>query len=130
MKYGKEIVDKITQALCDGQGRVRACKLAGIHYDTFMVWMRSKAEFAEAVKKAEATGNDKIKDICQRRIIEDKSWQSAAWWLERNYPDQYSLKQRHDITSDGKVLGLNIVVQDSETADELKKLANGEIGGK
>lgn len=130
MKYGKEIVDKITQALCDGQGRVRACKLAGIHYDTFMVWMRSKPEFAEAVKKAEATGNDKIKDICQRRIIEDKSWQSAAWWLERNYQDQYSLKQRHDITSDGKVLGLNIVVQDKDTADELKRLANGEIGGK
>ena len=130
MKYGKEIVEKITQALCDGQGRVRACKLAGIHYDTFMVWMRSKPEFAEAVKKAEATGNDKIKDICQRRIIEDKSWQSAAWWLERNYQDQYSLKQRHDITSDGKVLGLNIVVQDKDTAEELKKLANGEIGGK
>ena len=130
MKYGKEMVEKITQALCDGQGRVRACKLAGIHYDTFMVWMRSKPEFAEAVKKAEATGNDKIKDICQRRIIEDKSWQSAAWWLERNYQDQYSLKQRHDITSDGKVLGLNIVVQDKDTAEELKKLANGEIGGK
>ena len=130
MKYGKERVKKITQALCDGQGRVRACKIAGIRYDTFMEWMRSKPEFSEAVKKAEATGNDKIKDICQRRIIEDKSWQSAAWWLERNYPDQYSLKQRHDITSDGKALGLNIVVQDSETADELKRLANGDIGGK
>jgi len=130
MKYGKERVEKITQALSDGQGRVRACKIAGIHYDTFTEWMRRKPEFSEAVKKAEATGNDKIKDICQRRIIEDKSWQSAAWWLERNYPDQYSLKQRHDITSDGKALGLNIVVQDKDTAEELKKLANGEIGGK
>ena len=126
MKYGKEIVEKITQALCDGQGRVRACKIAGIHYDTFMVWMRSKPEFAEAVKKAEATGNDKIKDICQRRIIEDKSWQSAAWWLERNYPDQYSLKQRHDFTSGGqKIEPINIQVVSEDAKDNLKQLIAG-----
>lgn len=130
MKYDKDTVKKIIDALADGQGRVRACKIAGISYQTFVNWKSEKIEFIESVKKAEETGNDKIKDICQRRIIEDKSWQSAAWWLERNYPDQYSLKQRHDITGDGKVLGLNIVVQDSETTDELKRLANGDIGGK
>ena len=118
MKYGKERVKKITQALCDGQGRVRACKIAGIRYDTFMEWMRSKPEFSEAVKKAEATGNDKIKDICQRRIIEDKSWQSAAWWLERTDPANYGQRNNLNISAEKPL----IVVADEETKKLLEKL--------
>ena len=118
MKYGKEMVEKITQALCDGQGRVRACKIAGIHYDTFMEWMRSKPEFSEAVKKAEATGNDKIKDICQRRIIEDKSWQSAAWWLERTDPANFGQRNNLNISAEKPL----IVVADEETKKLLEKL--------
>ena len=118
MKYGKERVKKITQALCDGQGRVRACKIAGIHYDTFMEWMRSKPEFSEAVKKAEATGNDKINDICQRRIIEDKSWQSAAWWLERTDPANFGQRNNLNISAEKPL----IVVADEETKKLLEKL--------
>jgi len=124
MKYNKSTIKKITQALCDGQGRVRACKIAGIHYDTFMEWMRSKPEFAEAVKKAEATGNDKIKDICQRRIIEDKSWQSAAWWLERTDPANYGQRNNLNINFEKPL----IVVADEETKNLLEKLDdNGSI---
>ena len=118
MKYGKERVKKITQALCDGQGRVRACEIAGICYDTFMEWMRSKPEFSEAVKKAEATGNDKIKDICQRRIIEDKSWQSAAWWLERTDPANFGQRNNLNISAEKPL----IVVADEETKKLLEKL--------
>ena len=118
MKYGKERVKKITQALCDGQGRVRACKIAGIRYDTFMEWMRSKPEFSEAVKKAEDTGNDKIKDICKRRIIEDKSWQSAAWWLERTDPANFGQRNNLNISAEKPL----IVVADEETKKLLEKL--------
>ena len=118
MKYGKEMVKKITQALCDGQGRVRACKIAGIHYDTFREWMRSKPKFSEAVKKAEDTGNDKIKDICKRRIIEDKSWQSAAWWLERTDPANYGQRNNLNISAEKPL----IVVADEETKKLLEKL--------
>ena len=118
MKYGKERVKKITQALCDGQGRVRACKIAGIHYDTFREWMRSKPKFSEAVKKAEDTGNDKIKDICKRRIIEDKSWQSAAWWLERTDPANFGQRNNLNISAEKPL----IVVADEETKKLLEKL--------
>ena len=120
MKYGKEMVKKITQALCDGQGRVRACKIAGIHYDTFREWMRSKPKFSEAVKKAEDTGNDKIKDICKRRIIEDKSWQSAAWWLERTDPANFGQRNNLNISAEKPL----IVVADEETKKLLEKLSD------
>ena len=100
MKYTPHITQKIFDALADGQGRVRACKMAGITYETFMDWMRNKIEFSERIKKAEDVGNDKIKDLCKRRIIEDKSWQSGAWWLERSYPDEYRLRTTQENTGD------------------------------
>ena len=78
------------------------CKNANIVYDTFLEWIEKYPEFSEAVKKAENYGNDKIKDICKRRIIENDSWQSAAWWLERNYKEEYSLKQEFDHTTKGE----------------------------
>ena len=57
-----------------------------------MNWMDENLDFLDAVKKAEAKGNDRIKDLQKRKIIEDKSWQSGAWWLERNYPEEFKNK--------------------------------------
>ena len=91
MKYNEKNVEKFCNALKEGTGRVRACKAVKIHYCTFIEWME-KPEFAKLVEKAESTGNDLIKDLCKRKIIEDKSWQSGAWWLERNYPEEFKLK--------------------------------------
>ena len=97
MKYKPYIIKVFLKALEEGSGRVRACKAASIEYQTFINWMNDprKLEFFEAVKKAESIGEDKIADICKRRIIEDPSWQSGAWWLERTQPDKY--RNRTDI---------------------------------
>ena len=78
----------------------------------------SEKMISEAVKKAEATGNDKIKDICQRRIIEDKSWQSAAWWLERTDPANFGQRNNLNISAEKPL----IVVADEETKKLLEKL--------
>lgn len=101
MKYDKHHIEIIINSLHDGDGRVRACKKANISYETFTEWMQNKLEFSEAVKKAETTGNDKIKDICKRRIIENETWQSAAWWLERNFPEEF--RQRQDVNQSGNI---------------------------
>lgn len=128
MKYTKETIDTIRKSLEDGDGRVRACKKANISYETFLDWQdidspRFSSEFSELVKKAENVGNDKIKDICKRRIIENNTWQSAAWWLERNYPAQYRVRNEIDIkNTDGSLKDAlpNIVVKVimPETKDE------------
>jgi hypothetical protein len=95
MKYTEHILKKLEESLQNGDGRVRAVKKAGISYPTFMSWMKNKKIFDRMVK-AEGIGNDQIKDICKRRIIEDKHWQSAAWWLERNFPDEFRNKHEHE----------------------------------
>ena len=98
MKYDEHHINLITESLANGDGRVRACKIANINYQTFLNWLRDNVEFLELVKKAEDAGNDKIKDLQKRKIIEDKSWQSGAWWLERNYPDEF--RNKHEVQSD------------------------------
>jgi len=119
MKYDIEHTSKIIEALNNGEGRVRACKIVDIHYSTFIEWM-DKPEFSEQVKKAESTGDDKIKDLQKRKIIEDKSWTSGAWWLERNYPDQY--RQRIEQTGDPIIPNLGL------SYEELCKLKYGKAG--
>jgi len=117
-KYNKDTVLSLLTALSEGQGRVRACKLAGISYETFSEWIENKVEFVDAVKKAESVGNDKIADICKRRIIEDESWQSAAWWLERNFPEQYALRSKMEHT----IQTPKIIVANEEHAKKLKDI--------
>jgi len=112
MKYNKHTIDKILTALADGQGRVRACKIAGIDYQTFINWYNSKVEFFEAVKKAEEVGYDKIRDICERKIIEDKAWQAAAWTLERLFPQRYGKAETINHKFDDKVLPKTIEIPD------------------
>jgi hypothetical protein len=121
MKYDKEHTEKIIEALQNGEGRVRACKAAGISYETFTVWME-KPELSELVKKAEETGEDKIKDLAKRGIIEkfQEHWQAGAWWLERNYPDQY--RQRIEQTGDPIIPNLGL------SYEELCKLKYGKAG--
>lgn len=129
MKYTKETVAKIIEALNEGLGRVRACKAADIHYCTFLEWM-GKPEFSERIKKAEAKGEDKIKDLAKRGIIEkfQTNWQAAAWWLERKFPDEYKNRMQQEHT--GLMgIGLKIEVENEKQAaavDKLIKDAKGE----
>lgn len=97
MKYDAAHIEPILKALREGAGRTRAVKSAGIDYSTFLEWLIDdrKPEFRKAVLKAEHDGADLIKDLCTRRVIEDKSWQSAAWWLERKFSDEF--KNRSEI---------------------------------
>ena len=118
MKYNKSTIKKIIAALADGQGRVRATKAAGISFETFCRWMNTKPKFCEQVKKAEEIGYKKIHDVCERRVIEDQSWQSGAWWLERTDPANYGQRNNLNINAEKPL----IVVADEETKNLLEKL--------
>ena len=101
MKYTPETIAKIVEQLQEGQGRVNACKNAGIAYHTFLAWMEDpeKVQFLQDVKKAENAGYDKTKDLAILAIKAkfNTSWQAAAWWLERNYPDQYRNRVENEV---------------------------------
>jgi len=116
MKYDSAHIDPLIKSLEDGEGRVRACKIANITHSTLMNWMDENLDFLDAVKKAEAKGNDRIKDLQKRKIIEDKSWQSGAWWLERNFPDEF--KNRSDINLGSVHKTIDEIFPSEEELDE------------
>lgn len=97
-KLSNELRDSLCEALRKGHYRETACALVGIHKDTFYEWIKKSeneerpdyeiyADFADAVKKAEAEAEDKA-----LKVITDATplnWQAGAWYLERKYPDRY-----------------------------------------
>lgn len=91
MKYSKEMTHDIVELLKEGGNRTDVVKIVGIHYDTFMEWMK-RTEFSEAIKKAEAEGKQEHIRVIKKAA--EKTWTAAAWWLERKYPNEFGLKNR------------------------------------
>lgn len=89
MKYGPEKTEEICNLIFLGNNRNDACLLADIGQATFYEWMQ-KTEFAECIKKAEAKFKGLNIQIIQSAAT--RSWQAAAWLLERKYRDEYALK--------------------------------------
>ncbi len=93
MKYGSDKTKEICEKLRSGNSRNDACILSDINQDTFYEWLK-KPEFSEAVKKAEIEFKERNIMLIQAAAI--KSWQAAAWLLERKYSEEYALKQKQD----------------------------------
>lgn len=89
MKYCKEFTHQITQHLRHGASRDDTVLVLGINQDTFYEWMK-KPEFSEAIKKAEA--RCKLRNIKLIHRAAAKTWQAAAWWLERKFKDEFAAK--------------------------------------
>lgn len=92
MKYGPEITKEICGYLETGSNRTDSCILAGINFDTFRDWFKKFPEFSEAIKKAEV----KFKQFNVMMVLKasEKSWQAAAWMLERKFHEEFALKAR------------------------------------
>lgn len=107
-KYNPERVKTICDSLAEGLPRWVASTRAGIDIDTLDRWVHRYAEFAAALKVAEAEAVARNVAIIQRAAI--TSWQAAAWWLERRYSEEFSRR-------------LEITYQRSQVLDEARQLA-------
>lgn len=104
-KYGPQIVSEICKWIGEGNTARDACKLVGIHEDTFYTWKKGKPEFSEALSAAEA----QCKASCIKRVLEagERDWRASAWILERRHKREYAkmdisqqeIKQTVDIVS-------------------------------
>ena len=68
--------------------------MEGISYETFRTWQTEKSVFSVAIKKAEA--ECKVARIQTILKASKKSWQAAAWWLERRCPDEYGRNAKEE----------------------------------
>lgn len=109
MKYSKEITDEICSYLSAGNTQRDSAALAGISEETYYTWQETHFEFSEAVKKAEY--RCKARNIAIIQKAAEKTWQAAAWYLERRYHDEFALKNFSEITGkNGEAIKLFIDV--------------------
>ena len=107
MKYSKVVLKEIIKYMEEGASNKDAATLAGIGESTFYDWQQEKlpdgkpnpsyfVEFVESIKKAELK---RKKALINKIIAKDNSWQAAAWYLERQYPDEFKERRQYDITA-------------------------------
>ena len=87
-----EVQARVCEAIAAGNTRHDAAEYAGVGTSTLNHWLtRGKKsgrgrfrQFLEAVKKAEADAV--VRNVAVIQGAANKTWQAAAWWLERKYP--------------------------------------------
>ena len=86
-KYNPDRVKTVCEALAIGLPRWVSAARAGIDHDTLLRWEHRYGEFADAIKKAEADAV--ARNVALIQAAAPKSWQAAAWWLERKYTTEW-----------------------------------------
>jgi len=113
------IAHRICAALAAGNTRSTAARAAGIGWSTLKTWLaRGRhgeepfAAFLAQVKKAEADGEAEL--VATIRAGATRTWQCAAWLLERRFPRRWA---RRDLPEPKSVEKLS----DEELRQELTR---------
>ena len=106
-------IKAIAEIVSRGNYITSACRLIGIGERTGYQWLEKGeddlesgnvgtvyAQYAQAIKKAEAEAEDKMIAVVRTAAVESKNWLAAMTWLERRHPDRWGRKDRTAITID------------------------------
>lgn len=123
-KLTPDLLTEFVKLLGEGNYVYIVCKAVGIGKTSYHAW-RTKGQAAtsgiyrefyeqteQATAKAEGNYLGIIKDAAK-----SGTWQAAAWYLERRYPERWGRRDYRDITSGGKPL----------QKLDLSKLSNDEL---
>ena len=89
--YTEELVRRIEGYGALGVSDKTIFEAVGISHDTFYKWMKNKPEFATRINKARSLGQAKLVKLIWDAV--PKTWQAAAWLLERRWPNEYGKKE-------------------------------------
>ena len=98
-KYTEENLKIILDSIAMGMTQKDAAILAGIGEDTLSRWKTTKEGFADKLHQKEMECKQRNIALIQK-AAKGGTWQAAAWWLERKYSDEFSLK--HQVEHSGK----------------------------
>ncbi len=127
-KLTPEVQATICETIAAGGTFRAACLRAGISHTTLYGWIErgrnGEAEYADflaAIEKAE--GNAITRNLAViNKAAHDGTWQAAAWWLERRYPQEYG-RQVHEVQGkDGGPVAVEITVVENASHGALTTL--------
>lgn len=115
-----ERTEKIVQLIAAGNFSETAALASGISKQTYYNWLaRGRAErerlndkpnlkpkakeepyleFFDAIEKARAEAEARMVVLITKAAQEPKTWQAAAWWLERVAPQKYGRVNRTELS--------------------------------
>lgn len=123
MKYTKELVRDLCDEIEKGLNIDDACLIVGINQDTYHTWKKDprKPEFSEAIKRANAEFKKLNLYVIQKASV--KSWQAAAWLLERKFSEDYAPKWKGELTGKGG----KPLVPDEDRRDDYKGFTTAQL---
>lgn len=125
-KLNEEVIEKAYKLIAAGNYHKTVAQYLGIDESTWWRWLQ-KGETAKSkksiyyklfkqIKKAEAEAQMRNVAIVQEAAQE--SWQAAAWWLERRYPEEWGRKDQLRLgNTDDDGLRIQIVKVDAGVKD-------------
>lgn len=94
------LVQKLLDAVSDGNYLETACKLAGFSKQTVYQWLKRAEQgqepftlFRDALENAEARAEALAVSRVRRAGEDPRFWAAEMTWLERRYPDRYGRRQ-------------------------------------
>ena len=134
-KLTPDVREKIVNSVKLGQSYERAALMAGVSESSIYKWKvrandgesgHEYAEFLQALKKAEIEG-EALRLAQINTAAKDGTWQAAAWWLERRFPQQWGRFDKLALTNpagDKEYQGNQDVLRDLKGLDQkaLRKL--------
>lgn len=93
-KATQKTIEIILSAIAEGLSQREASILASISEDTLSLWKKD-SDFSEQIRQKQI--ECKLAHIRNIKKASEKSWQASAWWLERKYKDEFSLKTKMDV---------------------------------
>jgi hypothetical protein len=107
-KFNEEIREEILSYLKLGFTIKDTCEAVNISTETFFQWKKQGktdknngiksdfSDFSDSIK----TAKHSVKKFMLSKIVQaaKENWNAAAWWVERNFPEDYSkLKRRKNV---------------------------------
>lgn len=128
-KLTPAVKDKIVTAVASGVFQDIAARYAGIDPATFYRWMEKGmdpdqpdpryGEFREAIETAKA--QSEVRSVALINAAAQRgTWQAAAWYLERSYPQRWGRYTRTEVTGkDGGPIEIDAVTLERKIAEAL-----------
>ena len=98
-KLTPEFIEDAARLAEGGLKNVDICKALGIHQSTLYAWLKNEEnplsrELYEELEKARAKRKAFMIETITK-AARDGTWQAAAWWLERCYPEEFAKPDRY-----------------------------------
>lgn len=116
----------ILAAVSKGASLAIAAGCAGMDASTLYEWKRECPEFRASIARARAERAQR----CLDTITESTDWRACAWFLERQYPEDFALVHRIEqvLKQHGLIAaGPDKRVEDWQVAEYVKGLSSEEL---